>query len=107
MEFESHGGITIRLQLWNKTGDILIFEWSSANFSLVDNTGYRYTTYFSKSAQDVFDANEQRRLLFSGNFKPAYYVDGHFFDSSVTDMTFTVVDLSRIVNAKWHIEVPK
>ncbi len=37
----------------------------------------------------------------------AKYDDDHFFYTFVTELVFTVTDLSRIPFAQWHFSVPK
>jgi hypothetical protein len=91
--------INISLELWNKTGNSLIFEWSAnQNFLLVDNTGYRYTGENSVK-REVIEASQKADIT-------TIYFDNHFFDLSVTNMTFIVTDLSRISRAQWYIPVP-
>jgi hypothetical protein len=112
VEFYDSGHVTIRLELWNKTGSDLIFDWSPAgNFSLVDNTGHRYSPeYYYKSGvnSEVIEAGELVQLHHNFYGDPAAkYDDDYFFNVSVTDMTFNVFDFSRIPFAQWHISVPK
>ncbi len=114
VEFGSSSYIEIRIELWNKTGNDLIFEWSpTGNFSLIDNTDHRYEfEWYSKSQtgvnNTVIPAGELMQLHHVHYGSPAVtFDDSHFFDAAVTDLYFTINDLSRVPMAQWHISVPK
>jgi len=104
------GSVIITLDMWNKTGSSLLFEWSTArNFSLKDNTGHVYPRYRGDEVNnEVFNAGESKSLLSYGGLPyTAVFTDQYLFDPSVTDLYFTVTDLSRIAQAQFHIKVPK
>lgn len=112
VEYENPDYIKIRVELWNKTGNDLIFDWSpTGNFSLVDNTEHRYTPdHYFKSGVDseMIEAGDLVQLHHTFYGDPAAkYDDGHFFDALVKDLVFTIMDLSRVPFAQWHFSVPK
>jgi len=114
VEFGSSSYIEIRIELWNKTGNDLIFEWSpTGNFALIDNTDHRYAFEWYSQSQTgvnttVIPAGELMQLHHVHYGSPAVtFDDAHFFDANVTDLYFNINDLSRVPNARWHISVPK
>jgi len=114
VEFGSSSYIEIRIELWNKTGNDLIFEWSpTGNFALVDNTDHRYAFEWYSQSQTgvnntVIPAGDLMQLHHTHYGSPAVtFDDSHFFDANVTDLYFTINDLSRVPFAQWHISVPK
>jgi len=113
-KFGSSSHIVIKIELWNKTGNDLIFEWSpTGNFALTDNTDHRYEfEWYSKSQSGVnntvIPAGDLVQLHHVNYGSPAVtFDDSHFFDASVTDLYFIISDMSRVPFAQWHISVPK
>lgn len=109
-EVSDKGRLYIYLELWNKTGNTLMFDWrASRDFLLTDNTNHRYEfkEEWANPQKEVFEVNERRELPSYLYWFTATTSDDHFFDASVTDMHFTVVELSHISNATWHISLPK
>ncbi len=114
VEFGTSSWIEIRIELWNKTGNDLIFEWSpTGNFALIDNTDHRYAfEWYSQSQtgvnKTVIPAGELMQLHHTHYGSPAVtFDDSHFFNANVTNLYFTINDLSRVPFAQWHISVPK
>lgn len=112
VEFGNLGELRIHLELWNQTGNDLIFSWSPVgNFSMVDNIGHRYALeyyYTSGINSEVIEAGALVELNHTHYGSPAVkFDDTQYFDPLVTDLYFTVIDLSRVTYAQWHIVVPK
>lgn len=96
-------GINIILGLWNRTGDTLIFVWSTPkNFSLTDNRSQFYEAYsfHTSDRREVIEADGLLEFLIR-------FEDTYFFDEAVTDLWLTLKDYSRISHAQWHLRVPK
>jgi DNA-binding CsgD family transcriptional regulator len=112
VEFGTSSYVEIRIEFWNKTGNDLIFEWSpTGNFSMIDNTDHRYSyEWYSQSGvnSELIPTGELVQLHHTHYGEPAVtFDDSHYFDANVTDLYFTVEDISRLPFAKWHISVPK
>jgi DNA-binding CsgD family transcriptional regulator len=112
VEFGSSSTVEIRIEFWNKTGNDLIFEWSpTGNFSMIDNTNHRYEyEWYSQSGvnSEVIPTGELVQLHHTFYGDPAVtFDDSHYFDANVTDLYFTIADISRLPFAQWHISVPK
>jgi hypothetical protein len=108
IEFGSSGHITLKLMLWNNTGNELLFRWSyPVNFLLKDNTGHTYELDWQYTGGDSEAVDENDSIYVSTMGDDIVYYDPIIFDTSVTDLYFIVVNLSRIKYAEWHIAVPK
>jgi len=112
VEFMEIGYIKINLELWNKTGNTIIFDWvPRGNFALADNTNHTYSLHptYSRSGSDreVIEADELKPIKYQIYSQTVQYDDSNFFNSSVTDLYFSVVDFSRVPIAQWRITVPK
>lgn len=112
VEFGASSYVEIRIEFWNKTGNDLIFEWSpTGNFSMIDNTDHRYSyEWYSQSGvnSEVIPVGELVQLHHTHYGAPAVtFDDPHYFDANVTDLYFTINDLSRLPFSQWHISVPK
>ena len=106
----SSGEITIMLELWNRTGNQLLFTWSEpSNFALIDNNGHRYLAHFNytRAQNESFNVDQRRRFNKIPYAYTMVYQDTTFFGASVTDLWLVITDMSRISHAKWHIPVPK
>lgn len=108
--FSKYTEIRVEMDLWNRTNDNLIFQWSpQASFTLEDTTGHVYRLdqgYHGDS--EVVQPGEVVHLKSAPRAHTARYpYDDHYFDPAVTDMYLTVLELSRISYARWHISVPK
>ncbi|MGD8457022.1 MAG: helix-turn-helix transcriptional regulator [Anaerolineales bacterium] len=111
VEFDSDGIVDIELEMWNKTGNTLIFEWVPyGNFSLADNTGHMYTNSSAFGRGDnseVVETDDLVEITHDNYGSAASYFDSYFFKVSVTEMAFTIIDFSRVPFAQWHFTVPK
>ena len=110
--FDDNGLIEISVEIWNKTGSDLIFEWlPTGNFSLVDNTGHHYqlANAFNRgnSNSEIVSVDELVNVTHNNYGTAASYFDSYFFKESVTDLTFTIIELTRVPFAQWHISVSK
>jgi hypothetical protein len=104
--------IRIVVEFWNKTDGPLLFSWNtSGNLSLVDNTGHSYplTGQFSNAENRlaVVDAGELVEITNRQFGYIAIYEDEFLFDTSVTELIFTLTDFSRIAEAQFRIPVAK
>lgn len=109
VEFIESGSVFFEIDFWNRTEDQLFFEWSGLkSFSLVDNTGHFYTFRSTASASwnEIVEADELI-TLHNGYGTTVSFNDPFYFDPAMTDLWFTVIELSRVTFAKWHITVPK
>ncbi len=105
------GYLAIRFEYWNKTDDILSFQWNpSVNFSLSDNTGhsYRYNSYFyNDENNELVDPGEVLIVENGSNYWTVAFEDDFMFNSSVNELILTVRDLSRIDEAQFKLQVKK
>jgi hypothetical protein len=112
VRFTQFGDVFVYLEIWNRTGSDLFFEWiPMANFSMTDNTGHIYP-YDSFWGQDVdnsefIEIDSMTSLSHWSHVEAANYRDEYLYKGSVTELVFTVTDLSRITMAIWRIPVPK
>ena len=111
VQFDERGHTDVKLEMWNRTGGQLVYKWSRAyNLLLQDNLGHEYTTeggpWWGSENTEILAPGERRILSALGGITMEYN-DNSFFNAAVSDMWFTVTDMSRISFAKWHIVVPK
>jgi len=104
-------GISITLELWNKTDGTLLFSWTtSGNLSLRDNNGFNYplTSQFTNlSDNEKFEPEELKVVRMSNHGITAFYQDDRLFNADVTELILTVVDFSRIDQAQFRITLNK
>ena len=109
--YDENAVLFIEMEIWNKGERDLIFEWIPAgNTSLVDNTGHHYQlsdAFARGSNSEIIKPNEVVELTHDLYSATASYYDQHFFNKSVTDLTFTIIEISRVPFAQWRISVPK
>jgi len=103
--------IRVFLELWNKTGDTLMFNWNtSGNFSLRDNNGFNYplNSYFINISQNsIYDPGELKYLHITNSGDYVAFQDDRLFNADVTELILTVTDLSRIDKAQFRIRMNK
>jgi len=110
IEYETPGWIRVYLQVWNKTGQQIIFGWAAPNnFTLTDNTGHRYEVQwqYRDTITTIVQPDEMKELghTLYGHTKDS--VDAYVFGSSVKELYLSVEGVSRIQHAKWVATVPK
>lgn len=99
--------IDIYFEIWNKTGQDILFSWSSkGNFSLVDNQDNRYEASFSQTEAEQL-ANNERLQLKSYGQRTLQYENDPIYGEGVTDLYLTAEYFSRIDKAVFHIPVGK
>ena len=108
---ENIPGIRVTLELWNKTGDTLLFSWNtSGNLSLKDNNGFNYplTAQFTNlSDSEKLDSGALDTVRPKNQGITAFYEDDRLFDADVTELILTVIDLSRVDQAQFRITLNK
>jgi hypothetical protein len=108
---ENIPGIRVTLEMWNKTGDTLLFSWNtSGNLSLRDNNDFNYplTVQFTNlSDSEKLDPGELDTVRPRNQGITAFYEDDRLFDADVTELILTVIDLSRIDEAQFRIPLNK
>lgn len=99
--------LIVSLELWNQTGDRLLFEWTvSGSFSLTDNTGHKYLLVDGED-KEIYEPGELYPL-YQGPYASTFSSgDDFLFNASVTELYLTVTNLSRISYARFRIPVPK
>ena len=99
--------LVIPMEVKNRSGNVILFEWSEENFVLVDNLGNRHANNCG-SGRESLAAGETYQIPCGPTIwkPPLKWSGGWWFDQNVTDLTLVVTDLSRINEAKWHISVP-
>ena len=98
------------MEMWNKTGGQLIFEWKVDYFTLTDNTGHVYPVWWGydrSGDNENFEADELKTIGLGPHVTTVTYSDKHLYNSAVTDLFLAVVNFSRISYAQFHIRVPK
>jgi hypothetical protein len=103
--------IRIRLELWNKIGDTLLFSWNtSGNLSLRDNNGFNYplTLQFTNITENaIFEPDEIGNVRITNLGNDVVFQDDRLFDADVTELILTVTELSRIDRAQFRITLNK
>jgi len=110
VEFTESGWIHMGLELWNKTGQMLLFEWSpDQNTKLTDNVGNKYEEDCRTRAlaTEKYAIAERRNLFMPGCGESTDYRGDGYFSASVTELTLVMSDISRIDHAEFRIPVPK
>jgi DNA-binding CsgD family transcriptional regulator len=105
------GGISIFVEVWNKTLSAINFQWNTTgNFTLKDNNGYSYPidpgVYENRSHNEIIEPNEIK-LLSNIYGAAVYYKDDMVFNPSVYELIVIIEDLSRIELAHFKFTVNK
>src|SRR3990172_3413013 len=112
-DLENNGWIYFLMEVWNQTSDQIHFSWISAqNYSLRDNLGNVYSEARTDIMYDQFsitlEPGDFEKVARSGVGYTVWY-DGEdtILSRDVTELYFTITDLSRFDRATWVIYLAK
>lgn len=111
VNFLSDGEIYLTVVIKNKTGGDISFSWHEDNLKMTDNLGNKYYAIHNGGStpkgQAVLAA-EQEYTLACWNCKTLRYEnsDNAWFQQAVTEIIFSVSEISRISKVTWIIAVP-
>jgi hypothetical protein len=105
------GVVYINLELWNKTGGKLYFQWApNQNFSLEDNTSHKYPThsqFIDLDDNEIIEVDELKHIRLHTFGDTTMFKDEYVFNPSVTELFLKVFNFSRIDEAIFRIIVNK
>jgi hypothetical protein len=109
IQLHDYGAIKVFMTVMNRTENKLLIDWAQdINFSLIDNTGHRYSdSSQTREGKTGIDVNEKKGIYEYSDWSAAEYRDDHFFNSDVTELIFTVTEFSRISRAQWRLPISK
>lgn len=106
MKFRTSPGIKIGLTVpvRNVSNGPISFQYGSYNFLLKDNNGNTYPAEGSNTNTVSLNAGETERFLTPGLCCQMFFKVNHA-DPSITELTFSVSNLSSVEYAEWKIPV--
>jgi hypothetical protein len=95
--------IEIEFEIWNKSSDVIYFSWlASDSLSMTDNMGTKYELTYPDRGRAIEFAVDDRIDLDSAVF----YAEP-LFKPAVTELYFTVENISRVSQAIFRIPIGK
>lgn len=112
------GGVILQVILTNRRTQDVSFRWPKTSFSAKDNHGtplemgltsyfyYEYGYYFAPLEDIRPLVKTDQSIIYSHSYYDAILVKFDLSDSSITDITFTISNVSSITKAQWRVPGP-